>query len=142
MDDRPGDRYERALMEGLRHPRPDIAQTCAWILGQRRVRAAVPALLAALEARSCDIDVQAAIVTALGQIGDPRAFPALARVARQGTVPVRRVALAALWAIGQERARPVLEDVLATDSSAGVRSEAARLLREETPGARTRSSPS
>jgi len=104
-------------------------------------------------------------VTALGQIGDPRAFPALARVARQGTVPVRRVALAALWAIDHERARPVLEVVLATDSSAGVRSEpegarpvlevvlatdssagvrseAARLLREETPGDRTRPSTS
>ncbi|MCX2728117.1 HEAT repeat domain-containing protein [Thermomicrobium sp. 4228-Ro] len=122
------ERYDMTAIEGLRHPRPDIAETCAWILGQRRVRAAVPALLAALEARPRDIDVQAAIVTALGRIGDPAAFPALVAVVHSGAVPVRRVALAALWAIDPERARPVLETVLATDPAAGIRAEAARLL--------------
>lgn len=85
--------YDTALIEGLRHPRPDIAETCAWVLGQRRTRRAVPALIAVLHERPNEIDVQAAAVIALGRIGDPGAFPALVEAAQSGPVRVRRAAL-------------------------------------------------
>ncbi|MCS7050228.1 MAG: HEAT repeat domain-containing protein [Thermomicrobium sp.] len=123
--------YDSALLEGLRHPRPDIAEICAWVLGQRRTRRAVAALIAVLRERRDELDVQAAAIRALGRIGDPSAFPALVDAARSGAVPVRRAALRALVDIDAERARPMLRAIAASDPSPGVRAAAQQLLREE-----------
>uniref|UniRef100_A0A7C5VXE6 HEAT repeat domain-containing protein n=1 Tax=Thermomicrobium roseum TaxID=500 RepID=A0A7C5VXE6_THERO len=123
--------YDTALIEGLRHPRPDIAETCAWVLGQRRTRCAVPALIAVLHERPNEIDVQAAAVIALGRIGDPGAFPALVEAAQSGPVRVRRAALRALTNLDPARARPILQTIAESDPSSGVREEARRLLGEE-----------
>jgi len=122
-----------ALITGLEHPRPDIAETCAWILGERRARAAVPALVAVLTRRPHDIAVQVAAVTALGRIGDPSAFPALVEAAQRAAVPVRRAALRALLALDPARARPVLAAASVSDPSPGIRSEARQLLEQEAP---------
>lgn len=125
-----GEAYDMALIEGLRHPRPDIAETCAWVLGQRRTRHAVPALIAVLQERPKEVDVQVAVVLALGRIGDPAAFLALVEAAQSGAVRVRRAALRALAELDFDRARPVLQQIAETDPSSGVREEARRLLRE------------
>ncbi|WP_448575600.1 HEAT repeat domain-containing protein [Thermomicrobium sp.] len=123
--------YDMALIEGLQHPRPDIAEMCAWVLGQRRTRLAVPALIEVLRRRLHEIDVLVAAINALGSIGDTRALPALVEVAHQGAVPVRRAALRALAAIDPVRAAPILRDARERDPSRSVRAEAARLLEEE-----------
>ncbi|MDW8060190.1 MAG: HEAT repeat domain-containing protein [Thermomicrobium sp.] len=140
MHGQDSERYDMALIEGLAHPRPDIAEFCAWILGERRVRAAVPALIAALERRTADIAVQAAIARALGRIGDPAAFPALLAAAERGAVTVRRAALEALDAIDHARARPFLERACLSDPSPSVRAGARWLLEREVP--RDESAPS
>ncbi|MFN3336455.1 MAG: HEAT repeat domain-containing protein [Thermomicrobium sp.] len=131
MVQQPDEAYDMALIEGLRHPRPDIAETCAWVLGHRRTRSAVPALIAVLHERPNEIDVHVAAVLALGRIGDPAAFPALVEAAQSGAVRVRRAAVRALAELDLDRARPVLRAVAEADPSAGVREEARRLLREE-----------
>jgi len=126
-----GSSYDMALIEGLQHPRPDIAEMCAWVLGQRRTRLAVPALIEVLHRRPNEIDVLVAAVNALGSIGDTRALPALVEAAREGAVPVRRAALRALATIDPVGATPILRDARVRDPSPGVRAEAARLLEEE-----------
>jgi HEAT repeat protein len=126
-----GSSYDMALIEGLQHPRPDIAEMCAWVLGQRRTRLAVPALIEVLHRRPNEIDVLVAAINALGSIGDTRALPALVEAAREGAVPVRCAALRALAAIDPVRATPILRDARERDPSPGVRAEAARLLEEE-----------
>jgi len=123
--------YDMALIEGLQHPRPDIAEMCAWVLSQRRTHLAVPALIEVLHRRPREIDVLVAAVNALGSIGDPRALPALVEAARAGAGPVRRAALRALATIDPVRAAPILRDARARDPSPSVRAEAARLLEEE-----------
>lgn len=130
MVQREDEAYDMALIEGLRHPRPDIAETCAWVHGQRRTRRAVPALIAVLHERPNEVDVHVAAVLALGHIGDPAAFPALVEAVHSGAVRVRRAALRALAELDLDRARLVLREVAEADPSAGVREEARRLLQE------------
>lgn len=123
------DRFEVALIAGLEHPRPDIAEQCARILGQRRSRPAVPALLRVLTTRLRDIDVLVAAVTALGEIGDPAAVPALMEAVRHVPVAVRRAAVRALIQIDAESTRAFLTSIARDDGSGTVREEARRLLR-------------
>lgn len=124
----PVDPFDQALIEGLRHPRPDVAEICATVLGRRGTRAAVPALIAALREREHDHTVQAAAATALGRIGDPAAWDALVEAARSGAVVVRRAALCALVRIDPARARLVLAERAHAETASGVRTLIAQLL--------------
>ncbi len=122
------DPFDRALIVGLEHPRPDVAEVCATVLGRRRTRAAVPALIAVLRQRPLDHAVQAAAAAALGRIGDPVAWDALVEAACSGAVVVRRAALCALVRIDPARARPLLAERARAETASGVRALIAQLL--------------
>lgn len=113
--------YEARLIAGLAHPIPDIAATCAWVLGERRARAAVAPLCALLRQRTDLDDVRIAAIRALAQIGDPAALPTLIAVARTGDVRVRLAAVEALRQVDPLAARAVLDELAHTDPSAAVR---------------------
>ena len=133
-----GSNYDDQLIAGLADERPDVAEICAWVLGQRRVARAVGPLCELLRRRPRDIAVCVAAVEALGEIGDPSAMPTLRWVLEEGYAGVRRAAVRALARLDPEAARTVLARVAAEDPAAGVRELAGRLLdalrREEQGG--------
>lgn len=85
------DSFDRKLVRALDHPEPGTALRAARILGERRTAGAVPALIARAE-RGADPYLRAEIALALRRIGGPDAAAALARLARDPSVIVRRVA--------------------------------------------------
>lgn len=87
------------LVAALDHPEPQTAVRVATILGERRERDALPALVRKLE-RTDDMVLAEALCRALGRIGDGRAVPALAHAMVQGEVLVHLAAVRALAAIG------------------------------------------
>ncbi|MCM8748814.1 HEAT repeat domain-containing protein [Thermomicrobiaceae bacterium CFH 74404] len=126
--DATGSSYDDQLIAGLADERPEVAEICAWVLGQRRVARAVGPLCELVQRRPRDIAVCAAAVEALAQIGDPSAVPALLWVLEEGYAGVRRAAVRALARLDAETARAVLARVAAEDPAAGVRELAVRLL--------------
>ncbi len=130
--------YDDQLIAGLADERPDVAEICAWVLGQRRVARAVRPLGELVRRRPRDVAVCVAAVEALGQIGDPAAVPALRWAIDNGYAGVRLAALRALARIDPEAACEVLARVAAEDPAAGVRELASQLLaglrREEQSG--------
>lgn len=126
--DATGSWYDRQLIAGLTHHRPDVAQLCAWVLGQRRCAQAVGPLCALLRCRQRDVAVCVAAVEALGRIGDPVAAPTLCWILDAGYAAVRAAAVRALLHVDPEVARTVLPRVAAEDPAAGVRELASQLL--------------
>lgn len=91
--------YVDKLIAALRHPEPTTPIRAAWILGERRERAAVEPL-GRLIRESPDPFLVASAIEALGKIGDPRAVPVLDAARRHPNAWVRQQAeqaLAAIW---------------------------------------------
>jgi HEAT repeat protein len=88
--------YTRKLMEGLWNPLPDVAEMCAWSLGQLRDPIAVPSLCEVVRERT-DLDaVRVAAIHALREIGDTSAVPTFVAAAQNGHIAVRLAAIEAL----------------------------------------------
>ena len=120
--------YENKLIAGLDDPLPDVATTCAWILGERGAIGAVQALCDALARRADLIDVCVAVIRALANIGDERAVPSLSEAARHGPVKVRLHAVEALGRFDHQEAYRTLRHVARSDRSTRVREAAMRSL--------------
>lgn len=117
----PSTRYDQKLIAGLAHERPEIVEQCASVLGARRTRLAVVALLGALERwRNAD-DVAIAIIHALAEIGDARAAEPLIRVLADGHLRQRLAAVGALACFATPAARAALRRAAREDPNATVR---------------------
>lgn len=90
-----------ALLPLVRHADPNVAQVAIDALGRLHAVEAVPVLL---ELLNTDLWLQLAAVQALGEIGDPKAEPALLAL-----VPASAVAAPALEALARFGGRPTLE---------------------------------
>jgi HEAT repeat protein len=96
------------------------------------------ALLAeVLSGRKEPIEVRGQVAEALGYIGDPRAFAALAKAALDQSAEIRFWSVFALGTLGDERARPILErlerdDLAIVEGWGTVADEAALALEELT----------
>jgi len=99
------------LVDRLDDPDPLVAEACAWALGERTHRAAVPAL-SAMATGHADPRCREAAVAALGAIGDPGGLEAvLAGLADRP--PVRRRAVVALAGFDGPAVEAALEGCLA-----------------------------
>lgn len=87
--------YVAKLIAALRHPEPTVPVRAAWILGERRERAAVEPL-GRLIRESPDAFLVESAVEALGKIGDPRGVSALHAATRHPSLRVRLAAQRAL----------------------------------------------
>ena len=87
--------YTEKLIAALRHPEPTTPVRAAWILGERRERAAVEPLCRLVRDSSDAFLVESA-VEALGKIGDARAAATLEWARRHPSPRVRRRAEQAL----------------------------------------------
>ncbi len=116
-----------AVTEALHDPDPLVVVGAAWFLGERRHRAALPAL-ATTATDHGDTRCREAAVAALGAIGDPAGLPAV--LAALGDKPtVRRRAAVALAGFDDPRVEPALR-AAAADRDWQVRQAAAELLDE------------
>lgn len=105
--------FDERLVWALRHPDTETAILAAQVLGARRSRSAVPALLEATE--SDDPYRAAAAARALRFFtDDDRAVTRLRRLVRSPSVVVRRAAEAALAASGSDREDEALGSSTAT----------------------------
>ncbi len=102
----PGDLANRLLLGALVLGKGDAAALAAEELGERKVSAAVGALVVALGSRLGELREVA--IKALGRIRDPRALAPLARLARRGAKTERLVAIGALGDLGSRSAVRVL----------------------------------
>jgi HEAT repeat protein len=97
----------RLLADALRDPDPLVVDGAAWFLGERRVRAAVGALVQ-VAGSHLDARCREAAVAALGAIGDPSGLLAVI-AALDDRPPVRRRATVALAAFADPRAEAALQ---------------------------------
>jgi HEAT repeat protein len=84
--------YEADLIKALRHPLADRRLVAAQILGARRSRRAVAALIDAVAASDSDPYLAAEAVVALGLIEDPRGLEVVRQAAEHGPVVPRAAA--------------------------------------------------
>lgn len=119
-----------ALTAALADPDPLVAVGAAWFVGERRHRAAVPAL-SALATGHDDTRCREAAVAALGAIGDPAGLDAVL-AALDDKPTVRRRATVALAGFDDPRVEPALRRA-AEDRDWQVRQAAAELLDEPAP---------
>lgn len=124
-------RKDEAFVDGLiwalRHPEPTVAPRAARILGRLKEHRAVGPLLELIE-RSTDLGALEEGAEALGEIADPAAVPALARLAATSYLSVRVRAVEALGRIGDADARLALREATG-DTNASVREAALEALR-------------
>jgi hypothetical protein len=117
-----------AFIAALADPDPLVVVAAAWFLGERRVKAAVPALAVTAE-RHDDVRCREAAVAALGAIGDAAGLPAvLGALADKPTI--RRRATVALAGFDDPRVEPALR-ASAEDRDWQVRQAADELLADE-----------
>ena len=89
------DAFDAKLIRALDHPESQTARRAAQILGDRGTLWAIPVLIARCET-GADPYLRAEIALALRRIGGPDGAAALARLAEDPSVIVRRVAAEAL----------------------------------------------
>lgn len=93
--------YMEKLIYSLKtHPRPQKRKEVAWMLGEKKEKVAVAALIESLDSDP-DIFVRAAAAEALGKIGSRKAISILEHVSIHDMVPVRKRAEEALKAISE-----------------------------------------
>jgi HEAT repeat protein len=122
--------YTSGLIWALQHPEPTVAPRAAWILGERRDRAALEPLMN-LARTSHDLGALEEAATALGKLGDEAAVPALVELLQRSYVSVRVRAAAALGAIGGADAEAALRNA-DSDPSPSVREAVANALAAST----------
>lgn len=120
-----GDAAEPALIEGLSAADPTVAEFCAGALGGRSSKAALEPLMKALKNWPVRRYVAA---WALGEIGDPRAIPALVSALGDRDVEVRKYAARSLTKFGKEATDALLKAL--DDPSEQTRRYAVRALGE------------
>jgi HEAT repeat protein len=120
-----GDAAEPALIEGLGDRDRTIAEYCAGALGGRGAKAAVDPLMQALASWPSRRYVAA---WALGEIGDPRAIPALVAALGDRDVEVAKYAARSLVKFGKEATSTLLAAL--TSPSEPTRHYALRALGE------------
>jgi hypothetical protein len=98
----------QALLAQLQSENLDHQFDAVYQLTELKAREAVPALIEMLDAD--DMGLKLAVIDALGNIGDERAIPHLARIAHETGGPVRSQAATALFHIGTPEALAVLEE--------------------------------
>ncbi|GBE54442.1 MAG TPA: HEAT repeat domain-containing protein [Euryarchaeota archaeon] len=95
------DTYMEKLIYSLKkHPRPQKRKEVAWMLGEKKEKVAVAALIESLDSDP-DIFVRAAAAEALGKIGSRKAISILEHASIHDMVPVRKRAEEALKAISE-----------------------------------------
>jgi HEAT repeat protein len=117
-----------AVAEALGDPDPLVVVGAAWFLSERRVTAAVTALVTTARTHE-DVRCREASVAALGAIGDPRGLTAVID-ALDDKPTVRRRATVALAGFDDPRVEPALRRS-AGDRDWQVRQAAGELLRED-----------
>lgn len=129
-----GEDFVADLIAALRHPAPHNRRHAAWILGELRAQAALPALTAATGTKS-DPDLLEGVAEALGKIGGDEAVEGLQRLLRGSYLSVRAKAVEALGRIEGQRATDALHEAL-NDPNGVVRNLAAEALRQRGEGSR------
>ncbi len=109
------------LTECLRAPDVDLRLYAALVLGERRDRAAAPALLAALD--DPDANVRYHAIEALGKLAAPEAADALLAIAESGDFFLAFPALDALARLGDVRVVPRLALLLDDELLSGPAAE-------------------
>lgn len=118
--------YVDKLIKALRHEEPMTRVRAAWLLGQiGDQRAVTPLLQAAQEAG--DPEFLAAVVEAIGRLGDPIAVPVITQLLRTSYLKVRLAAVTALVRWHTPEAKDALRSAL-HDPNEIVRGEAQRAL--------------
>ncbi|RTZ92625.1 MAG: HEAT repeat domain-containing protein [Deltaproteobacteria bacterium] len=81
--------YEQKLIHALGHPEPTTVMRAAWLLGERGLEEAVPALVELTE-KTDDIYIILEAVRALGKINTPASRKALRSLSDHSAAMIRR----------------------------------------------------
>jgi HEAT repeat protein len=81
--------YEEKLINALGHPEPTTVMRAAWLLGEKQVEHAIPALLRLIETTS-DVYIILEAVKALGKIDTPESRKALLNLSDHPVSMIRR----------------------------------------------------
>lgn len=103
-----GEGVDEVLLEALESTRMNVRRSAAWGLSQRRVKAAVPLLIALLEDPDPVAQQRGWVCQALGELGDPAAVPALLRELEGTDCRARALAARALGLLEAVDAAPRL----------------------------------
>lgn len=108
----------------------EVREQAARALGSLRAKDQIPAMMASLEdpQNQEHRTVRATIVHTLGVLRDPSAAPALERALRDPDRQVLTEAVTAVGLVGDTAARPTLENMFRTSSSAPLKSRALESL--------------
>ncbi|HKA24223.1 MAG TPA: HEAT repeat domain-containing protein [Candidatus Eisenbacteria bacterium] len=87
---------------------PPVRAEAAFALGQIGSRQAYDVLRWACEDEKADVSVRAAVVEALGKLGDPRGIPVVMRALADADPAIRKEAAIALWRLGDKGNAPQL----------------------------------
>jgi len=118
-----------ALIKALDHEAEETRARAAESLGYRGQAPAVAALLGVLERPEASHRVRRSVYTALGNLGDPRALPALhGCLEREQREELRAGCVTALAALGDPSSLPVLLEAFETDGHILVRSRTVEAL--------------
>jgi uncharacterized protein YbaR (Trm112 family) len=93
--------YEQKLIGALSHPLPEARERICWLIGENRIRQAVPDLMK-LATDDPDLFVRKAAVEGLGAIGDPRSATLLRTISKCENRFLASVAARCLRAISDQ----------------------------------------
>ena len=101
--------YAEKLVAALAHPLPEARVRICWLLGENRIRTAVPDLIK-VAAHDPDLFVRKAALAGLGALHDPRAVPLLETIGRGRNRFLASAAQKSLRAIVDAIASPAREE--------------------------------